>query len=185
MASGCLRPPVYQLHNLSKKRAPFTKSERCCGQVKMEEGPAQISCLLTKRRRSTSQITCPFLKSESRVPSPQMRSFYCQKERILMLEAPKTPQSASSYCGSKGARFLARPVPLSLHCAATLAKTQLSLRPVLFTGDKNLHVVISLGPLKDTENSKNARDYCHCLLLDLGAGYCRSSIYLCLQFVRF
>lgn len=52
MASGCLRPPVSQLHNLSKKRAPFTKSERCHGQVKMEEGPAQISCLLTKRRRS-------------------------------------------------------------------------------------------------------------------------------------
>ena len=65
--------------------------------------------------------------------------------------------------------------------AVTLGKTHLSLRPVLFTGDKNLHVVISLGPLCERyRNSENGRDYCYCLLLDPGAGYCRSSIYLCL-----
>ena len=44
MASGCLRPPAYQLHNLNKKRASFTKSERWGGQGRMEDGPAQISC---------------------------------------------------------------------------------------------------------------------------------------------
>lgn len=43
-ASGCLRPSAYQLHNLSRKRASFTKSERWGGQRRMEDGPAQISC---------------------------------------------------------------------------------------------------------------------------------------------
>lgn len=41
-ASGCLRPSAYQLHNLSRKRASFTKSERWGGQRRMEDGPAQI-----------------------------------------------------------------------------------------------------------------------------------------------
>lgn len=115
-----------------------------------------------------------------------MRSFYCQKERILLLEEPKLSQFTSSWCGSKGTKFTARADPLCLlHAVCHLGQvSSLSLRlPSCWMGTsiwtQPFHSV-KIPLCERCRNNTNVRN-CWCyLFLAPGAGYGRLSVYLCL-----